>query len=109
LYGSHPVVYATACSTGRYWDVGGDHESIARAFLQKGAVAYIGIGWGLGFAHFGYGEQFINLYSSNPTWTIGQVFKELQRYMSTQISTDSAWRSVIHRYQLFGDPKFGRR
>jgi len=110
--GSHPVVYATACSTGRYWDrhlYGADHESIAEEFLRKGAGVYIGIGWGLGFAHFGYGEQFIRIYTSNPTWTIGEVFKELQRYMSTQISEDAAWRSVIHRYRLFGDPKFGRR
>jgi hypothetical protein len=112
LGGSHPVVYATACSTGRYWDrhlYGADHESIAGEFLRKGAGAYIGIGWGLGFAHFGYGEQFINLYSSNLIWTIGQVFRELQRTMSEQISVDHAWRSVIHRYRLFGDPKFGER
>jgi len=112
LGGSHPVVYATACSTGRYWDrhlYGSDHESVAGEFLRKGAGAYIGIGWGLGFAHFGYGEQFIRIYTSHPTWTIGEVFRELQRYMSTQIPEDAAWRAVIHRYRLFGDPKFGRR
>ena len=110
LGGSHPVVYGSCCDTGRYWDVHDvTHESIAREFFRKGAGVYIGIGWGLGFAHLGYGEQFIRIYTSNPAWTIGQVFKELQRYMSTQISTDPAWRSVIHRYRLFGDPKFGRR
>jgi len=105
LRGEHPIVFATACATGKYWDVPSGHESIARVFLENGAAVYIGITWGLGFGHFGYGERFAALYSS-PHPHIGDVFKSMQ---AEKILIDPGWRNVVCRYHLYGDPKFGRR
>lgn len=100
---SNPVVFAPSCLTGNYQ--AGNDQSLAEAFLENGAGAYIGsteispIGKNI-YAI----ERFLALWSASET--IGKSFLDLERDRWGKGDIDW-WEFWISEYNLYGDPKFG--
>ncbi len=103
---ANPFVYASCCLSGKYDGT----YSLAEAFLEKGAAAYLG-------------STEISLISTNrriapafydrwdPGESIGSVLKDLKRdigaYKYNHPSYGYAEDIWTAEYQLYGDPKYG--
>ncbi|MFW6056428.1 MAG: C25 family cysteine peptidase, partial [Chloroflexota bacterium] len=104
---ANPFVYAASCHTGQY-EAG---VSLAEAFLQSGAGAY------LGTADVSYccsGTRIAKTFYER--WThgksLGTVLRELKRSMGDYNWRHPSWGYEediwTAQYQLYGDPKYGR-
>lgn len=96
LFGTtRPFVFAHACKTGQYVGT----YSLAEAFLDQGAGAYLGAtasaGWGQ------YSNCFFNLWGMGES--VGLAVKKTKQNIGDSFE-DRLWSQAYH---LFGDPKLG--
>lgn len=100
-----PFVFAPSCLTGNY--KGNNNNSIAEAFLNSGALAYIGA------TQVSPGEKnseasgwFIRHWES--TESIGLAFTDLERHVWDWHDWSSdMWEFWVYEYNIYGDPKVG--
>ncbi|MEW6574642.1 MAG: C25 family cysteine peptidase, partial [Bacillota bacterium] len=101
-----PVVFAASCLTGNYEAEPG--RSGARAFLRNRAAVYIGA---TEVSPTGNNAEmsaaFFRDYWSSTAASVGEAFT---RFKCDKVCTgDEYWRFVCYEYNIYGDPKFGRR
>ena len=100
---ARPVIIAWSCQTGDYREIGGA-PSIAKAFFKNHAAVYIG--------------------ATEPSWTGGneqmtgrEMWRDWTRdsrigdafFAAKARKLRDGWRGFVMTYNLYGDPKFGRR
>ncbi|RLG27355.1 hypothetical protein DRN70_02240, partial [Methanosarcinales archaeon] len=98
-----PFVFALACNAGDYAGVTG----IAEKFFEKGAAVYIGsteVSFEL--KNKKCGKKFFEKWCGNPSKSIGKAWKETRRWAAGKGRWKQYWSQ---EYQLYGDPKYGRR
>jgi len=100
---TRPVVMAWSCQTGDYRETGGA-PSIAKAFFRNRAAVYIGA---TEPSSTGCNEQMTGREMWRD-WTrdsrIGDAF-----FAAKARKLRDGWRGYVMMYNLYGDPKFGRR
>lgn len=101
-----PVVFAASCLTGNYEAEPG--RSVARAFLRHRAAVYIG---STEVSPTGenaeMSEAFFRDYWSSTAASVGEAFTRFKR--DKMGTGNEYWRFVCYEYNIYGDPKFGRR
>ncbi len=102
----NPFVFASSCETGMYFRT----NSVAQAFLQRGAGVYLGAtNYGLGL-HSAVSPYLFNIWK--PGEAVGQLAKRVkQNLLSTlgftlpfQMTPEKYWAGIYH---VLGDPKYG--
>jgi hypothetical protein len=107
---TNPFVFASSCYTGEFTHA----QSLANAFLSRGAAVYLGATkWGLG-THAGISP--LVFWKWDPGESIGLAVKQVKRSIGdikigtssgTYIYPDKKERYWSAIYHVLGDPKFG--
>jgi len=107
---SRPFIFAASCDAGRYAEIYG----IAEAFLERGAVVYMGATEAVydgSYCRYEYTnskelKKFLKEWLEDPHKTLGKAWMERRQDISheTWFENSRYWSTV---YQFYGDPKFG--
>jgi hypothetical protein len=112
--GRSPIIGAFACDTGNYTagpqlDAGrvvNDNPSVSEALFRNGAAVYMGATVPMLYAQM---DELVKTkfwrYWSNS----GSSGDNLHALKTHLFSLGSSWRPFVYYYNLYGDPKYGRR
>ncbi|HBQ63629.1 MAG TPA: hypothetical protein DD727_01615, partial [Clostridiales bacterium] len=113
--GRNPIVMAFACETGNYTigphtdpatgTVLNDNPSISECILQNGAAVYLGA---TEVMSYGQMDELITVKLWR-YWSAGESIGDMMHTMKTDLTALGTWYHFIRYYNLYGDPKYGRR